>query len=186
MKSFNNKGFGGDRGGNFAKRPFSKPGFNKGGRDFGPRGDKQMFRTNCANCTKTCEVPFKPNGTKPVYCNDCFGKSDYPEKTFTKKDYGSSERTSAPRSAQSLPDARIDVLIRQMDAMQTKMDSLISAIESMNRPTQPVAVPMTAVQKSAKALKKAPSAKKVAVRTAKKTSSAKKSTAKPARKTVRK
>lgn len=50
-----------------------------GGHSFGRRsfdsdrgGDKQMFKTTCAKCGKECEVPFKPNGSKPVYCNDCF------------------------------------------------------------------------------------------------------------------
>src|SRR3989338_2010891 len=45
-----------------------------GRRDFGSRGggDREMFRTTCSNCGKDCEVPFKPNGSRPVLCNDCF------------------------------------------------------------------------------------------------------------------
>jgi CxxC-x17-CxxC domain-containing protein len=31
-----------------------------------------MFKTICSDCGKECEVPFKPNGSKPVFCRDCF------------------------------------------------------------------------------------------------------------------
>ncbi|MFA5364313.1 MAG: CxxC-x17-CxxC domain-containing protein [Candidatus Bathyarchaeia archaeon] len=33
-----------------------------------------MHKATCAECKKECEVPFKPNGTKPVYCRECFAK----------------------------------------------------------------------------------------------------------------
>jgi len=33
-----------------------------------------MHKTICSNCGKDCEVPFKPSGEKPVYCNECFDK----------------------------------------------------------------------------------------------------------------
>ncbi len=53
-----------DRGG----RDFG--GRDSGGRDFGTRS--QMHEAICAECGKTCEVPFKPTGDKPVYCSNCF------------------------------------------------------------------------------------------------------------------
>lgn len=37
--------------------------------------DKQMFSAVCDKCGKKCEVPFKPSGDKPIYCNDCFGQN---------------------------------------------------------------------------------------------------------------
>ena len=46
-------------------------------RDFGQRGgDRQMHRAVCSNCGKECEVPFRPSGDKPVYCNTCFEKNN--------------------------------------------------------------------------------------------------------------
>ncbi len=47
-----------------------------GGRDFG--GDRQMFKTTCEGCKKSCEVPFKPTAGKPVYCDNCFADSKKP------------------------------------------------------------------------------------------------------------
>lgn len=45
-------------------------------RPFGKGDSKQMFRAVCSECGKSCEVPFKPNGTKPVLCSYCYGKND--------------------------------------------------------------------------------------------------------------
>ncbi len=41
---------------------------------FGRRGFKEKFRVICDTCGKSCEVPFKPTGSKPVQCSDCFRK----------------------------------------------------------------------------------------------------------------
>ena len=43
----------------------------RGGFDSGPR---EMHKATCAECKQECEVPFKPDGTRPVYCRDCFQK----------------------------------------------------------------------------------------------------------------
>ena len=38
-------------------------------RDFGPR---EMHKATCTECGKECEVPFKPQDGRPVFCRDCF------------------------------------------------------------------------------------------------------------------
>jgi len=35
-----------------------------------------MFEATCDRCGGRCEVPFRPNGEKPVFCRACFGKND--------------------------------------------------------------------------------------------------------------
>ena len=40
-----------------------------GGYSSGPR---ELHTATCSSCGKSCEVPFKPTGDKPVYCSDCF------------------------------------------------------------------------------------------------------------------
>lgn len=40
-----------------------------GGYDRAPR---QMFDAVCAQCGVNTQVPFQPNGSKPVYCRDCY------------------------------------------------------------------------------------------------------------------
>ena len=53
-----------------------RPRGRSGGRD-GRRGRDsglEMHKVICDECGKSCEVPFKPTSTKPIYCSDCFKK----------------------------------------------------------------------------------------------------------------
>ncbi len=63
-----------------------------GNRSFGkPRFQKdrpEMFKATCANCGNACEVPFRPTGSKPVLCKDCF-----------RNEQGSEGRSSDQRSS---------------------------------------------------------------------------------------
>lgn len=38
--------------------------------------EKRMYKAVCADCGTECEVPFKPNGERPVYCSNCFVTDD--------------------------------------------------------------------------------------------------------------
>ena len=68
--------------GNFNRDDRSGSRRDFGRRDFGRRsfgghgGGREMHKAICSNCGKNCEVPFKPTGGKPVYCNECFKKND--------------------------------------------------------------------------------------------------------------
>jgi CxxC-x17-CxxC domain-containing protein len=59
---------------------FNKNNQSGGNRNFGkPRfsSDRpQLHQATCATCGKSCEVPFKPTGSKPVYCRDCFRNNE--------------------------------------------------------------------------------------------------------------
>ncbi|HEY9720858.1 MAG TPA: zinc-ribbon domain containing protein [Oscillatoriaceae cyanobacterium] len=35
-------------------------------------GEREMHDVTCDQCGAKTQVPFKPNGLKPVYCRDCF------------------------------------------------------------------------------------------------------------------
>ena len=48
-----------------------------GGRGGYDRGPRQMFDTVCSSCGINTQVPFQPNGSKPVYCRDCYRQSSY-------------------------------------------------------------------------------------------------------------
>lgn len=75
--------FGGDRRSNF------RGGDSRGG----DRGDREMFSAVCASCGKTCQVPFRPTGSKPVYCSDCFRKNG-PQDSGGGRDFGGDRRSS--------------------------------------------------------------------------------------------
>ena len=46
-----------------------------GNRNYGS-ARRQMFPVKCATCGKDTEVPFEPRGDKPVYCSDCYRKTN--------------------------------------------------------------------------------------------------------------
>tara|TARA_B110000014_G_scaffold195834_1_gene144860 strand:+ start:172 stop:582 length:411 start_codon:yes stop_codon:yes gene_type:complete len=69
--------FGGNRGGGgrFGGGGRGAGGYgrnNRSGGRFGDRRPREMHKATCGDCGNECEVPFKPSGEKPVYCNDCF------------------------------------------------------------------------------------------------------------------
>jgi CxxC-x17-CxxC domain-containing protein len=42
---------------------------------------RQMFAVKCATCGKDAQVPFQPRGDRPVYCSDCYRKTN-PVKSY--------------------------------------------------------------------------------------------------------
>ncbi len=48
---------------------YASGGYSAGGYD---RPQREMFSATCSSCGREAQVPFRPNGSKPVYCSDCF------------------------------------------------------------------------------------------------------------------
>lgn len=38
------------------------------------KAPREMHNATCAECGKSCKVPFKPTDGRPVYCSECFAK----------------------------------------------------------------------------------------------------------------
>jgi len=36
--------------------------------------ERLMHKAICADCRKPCEVPFRPSGDRPVFCQECFSR----------------------------------------------------------------------------------------------------------------
>jgi CxxC-x17-CxxC domain-containing protein len=112
-------------------RPRTAPA--RGTRDARPAyGDRnapfQKFDAVCSNCGKKCQVPFRPDGTKPVYCKDCFGAPR--EAMAGKKSFSAPRPAFAARSAVSAPEGKsIADLTRQIAAMNTKIDTMLKILE---------------------------------------------------------
>lgn len=89
---------GGDNGGRFEKRGFG------GGRSGGRDGVRSMHKATCGDCGNTCEVPFKPTGDRPVFCNDCFrkdgeGSNRRPEREYEENSFGRSSSRNFGRDS---------------------------------------------------------------------------------------
>ncbi len=35
---------------------------------------REMYTVTCSDCGTETQVPFKPDGERPVYCRDCYRK----------------------------------------------------------------------------------------------------------------
>lgn len=77
-RGFGGKSFGGNRGGFGGKR---------GGFGGGKPAFQEKCEAVCNECGDTCFVPFKPNGRKPVLCNDCFKQNDGGERSSGKMSF---------------------------------------------------------------------------------------------------
>ena len=56
-----------------ARRSFDRARSRRGGQGF-DRSSREMHKSVCADCGKECEVPFRPTGDRPVYCQECWVK----------------------------------------------------------------------------------------------------------------
>jgi len=112
-----------------------------------------MHKATCADCGKECEVPFKPNGRKPVFCRSCFKKDDeggfdrrdndrgsdrgerrdfdrprFEERPrFEKPRYEDKPRFEKPQATESYK--------AQFEMLNFKMDIIIKALQSMGMNT---------------------------------------------------
>ncbi len=141
---------------------FSRPSFGKGNgqrRDYdrGFNGPSESFRATCSKCHKPCEVPFRPNGKKPVFCKDCFVRDDSRDArpSYGKQGFDRPVRAHAPAAVEDL---RIGALQRELAVIHEKLDTLIQSLESAAYSS----ILTASVKKEAKpAAKAAPAAKPV-------------------------
>ncbi|MBU1101633.1 MAG: hypothetical protein KKA84_14630 [Bacteroidetes bacterium] len=47
-----------------------------------------MHKATCNNCGKDCEVPFKPTSGKPIFCSNCFDKTQKDDSNKFSRDRG--------------------------------------------------------------------------------------------------
>lgn len=141
----------------YTPRRDSKPGGWKGGNKFGGGGFKksfhdrdsgpraQMFDAVCAECGDSCQVPFRPNGRKPVYCSNCFKRdgNDEPRGFGGGDERRSFSRDSRPSFAPrerfgNAPAAPHGQMNEQLAALNAKLDKVLTALShlSANQLTQ--------------------------------------------------
>lgn len=122
---------------------FKKPSFGGGrprpsfgpkrpGGNFRPQGNRQfggeLHDADCNSCGKPCQVPFRPNGKKPIYCRDCFKPADDRGNSFEKP-----RREFATRAAAPVADKRIDSVLQQLDALNRSVEALSFEVQKITR-----------------------------------------------------
>ncbi len=43
---------------------------------------RKLHTVTCSECGKETEVPFEPDGERPVYCKDCYQKHKKPRNDY--------------------------------------------------------------------------------------------------------
>ncbi|HUX81182.1 MAG TPA: CxxC-x17-CxxC domain-containing protein [Candidatus Paceibacterota bacterium] len=123
MKDFKKSGSFGKK--NFGGRPSfgarRAPGF---GAHVSTSSSAESHKTNCDECHAPCEVPFIPNGKKPVYCRNCY-KGKETTTSFAGQPFSAPADFTAHDGATDLK--------KQFSILNTKLDRLISAIEAQTR-----------------------------------------------------
>ena len=121
-------------GGRRSKHAFGgRPGFGGGPGHSRPGGNNfdrgRGYPATCAQCGKTCEVPFRPNGSRPVYCSDCFaaGKTRGVPDNLPRRDNATSSFEPRPGN-EGVADIR-----RRMDAIDAKLDRVLEALNASSR-----------------------------------------------------
>ncbi len=126
---------GGDRGG--------RGGFdNKRSFTGARRGDNnsQMHKATCGDCGKSCEVPFRPTGEKPVFCRDCFGAKKDPSNKYGSRDEGRNETRSynndsveRPVSVENKSSVMGSDVRSAIATINARIESLSFSIEKLNK-----------------------------------------------------
>ena len=96
-----------------------------GGRDFDR--PQMMHKAICSDCGKECEVPFKPNGSKPVFCRDCFQNkrtsgSVRSENFPRRSNFDDRSSNSTPRPVEQFQ------YKEQFEALNTKLDKILNLL----------------------------------------------------------
>lgn len=120
---------------NFKKDSFARRSFNKGPRRFD--GPAQKYKANCNKCGDTCEVPFRPNGRKPVYCSNCFVK-DTDSAPRPRREFSPRPQMAAPQAPRD--DKALAELKSELQGINEKLERLLRAFE-LSRVVQDVTAP---------------------------------------------
>ena len=108
-------------------RDFNRRDNRGGGRDFGRRDfdrPQEMHKAICSNCGKDCEVPFRPSGTKPVLCRECFQKSRGESGNFPRRD-NFNDRSNDSRRSEVTPQTNYN---QQFESLNNKLDRILSLL----------------------------------------------------------
>lgn len=107
-------------------------------RDFDkPRLAQAMHQAICSNCGKACEVPFKPNGSKPVFCRECFqanrtGESRRPDFEGRNNNFPPPPPRFDDRGPHQPP---LEPHKEQFEALNVKLDKILSLLsEAVKEP----------------------------------------------------
>ncbi|RAP39024.1 hypothetical protein DID80_01345 [Candidatus Marinamargulisbacteria bacterium SCGC AAA071-K20] len=76
-------------------------------------GNKTLSNATCDSCGTNCKVPFKPNGEKPVYCNECYRKGD--PKPLNRREFRSDNSPSGGTGTLDQINLKLDRILKLLE-----------------------------------------------------------------------
>lgn len=147
-----------------------------GGDRGGERRQTEMFKTTCTSCGKAAEVPFRPDGSKPVLCRDCFAqKSDSRGESGMRDRFSNNRGNHKPERSFDTPrpDRGLSLdykaLLSQVHVLEGKVNEILIILKTTTpiAPTVEVKAEVVAASVKEKKIEKV-AAKKVAKKVIKK------------------
>ena len=117
--------------GNFNRDRRSGGGRDFKRKDFGSRDFDRpqiMHKTICSDCGKECEVPFKPSGSKPVFCRDCFQKNRSSDSVRSGNNYERRSNFEDRGSNQINRPVEQPGYREQFEALNAKLDKILNLL----------------------------------------------------------
>ena len=112
--------FGGRSGGSRGFKGREGFGRDRDSGNFGGRAE--MHDATCSKCGKRCQVPFRPTGSKPVFCSDCFRQNEKSGINFgSRKQNGSSQSTASSQQFNQI-NAKLDKILLVLQSLELDVD----------------------------------------------------------------
>ncbi len=106
-----------------------------GGRNFEAGNKPQMYDATCSSCGKDCKVPFRPTGSRPIFCSICFdrqgdeGSPRSSEKSFDRPHFGDKRKRDFEKDNAALEHKNAEHLKAEFARLHAKLDMIVQALE---------------------------------------------------------
>ncbi len=95
-----------------------------------------MHDATCSSCGKNCQVPFRPTGSRPIFCSICFDKQEnggsekFGKKSYDRPRFGDKRKPESDRDSVILESKNAEHLKAQFAQLHAKLDKILQALDT--------------------------------------------------------
>jgi len=103
----------------------------------------KLFSATCTVCGRPCEVPFRPDGVKPVLCRDCFSQKNASPTNITgnpdrftqneKRGHRSTATFGTPSAPQGISSVEYVSVLEQLAKVEEKVSQILALITASEK-----------------------------------------------------
>ncbi len=116
----------------------------------------ELFQTTCTTCGKPCEVPFRPDGSKPVLCRDCFANKTKDGNPRPSNERSFPQARPAYRQEASVAKEKVDLapLMNQIAKLDKSVSEILVLLKTLTErqstaPAEAIKAPKKVTKKTA-------------------------------------